>query len=424
MILQLLGIAGCLYGIDYIKFRPKRVIKNTWNLIMIQNNLVNEIGEIFNIAKINETEYGYLLVVGIPTGFSFEDLEKIKLKIEDSFKCIVEMEHDKFNGWIKVKLIQKPFEEKEFKPVKTEPYEIYTSYNYLGPRIINFNKRPHLLITGTTGSGKNGAVEILITNLIANYGKDKVRFYLTQLMKKELIYFRSYENVVGMAFNLKKAVEMFQEIEKIIDDRVEEIFKHVEKGIKNIEKYNERFKERYMPYIYVVIDEYAFYMIEKSDTKEEKDMKAYCLSVIKKILLDGRALGVFGIILVQRPDSESINSTFKAQVTNVLCFQQPNEVSSRVAIDIEDATKLDVREAILKTNKYERVKTPYISDEIIKNTLKHRERKEEKGVKIKNLENVQIKEITKEELKRLLNKKKTIKVNDGIRKRGEGEWEL
>lgn len=426
MILQLCGIAGCLWGIDYIKFRPKRLIKNKWNLIMIQNNLVNELGETFNIAKINDADYGFLLIVGIPTGFSFNDLDKIKPKIEDGLKCLVEMEHNKLNGWIKVRLIMKPFEEREFKPIRTMPYELYVGYNHLGPVIINMNKFPHILITGVTGSGKNSALEIILANLMANHSKDKVQFFLTQLMKKELIYFKRYENVVGMAFNLNEAVTMFEEIEKIINERVNLIFNYAEKGIKNIDQYNEKFKDKQLSYVYVVIDEYAFYMPEKADSKEEKLQKAYCLSVIKKILLDGRALGVFGVILIQRPDSESINSTFKAQVTNILCFRQSNEISSRVAIETDEATKLETREAILKTNKYERIKTPFISDEIIRTALKHREKK--KGEIVKSnmaiLENFEIREITKEEyedfVRRVKKGKQKFDNFDGLIKRGKG----
>lgn len=416
IMLKAIGAGCCIYSLERItrewrlKREAKRLIKRIWENISLCNGLgeydkeKDKIYCYLPISKIEFKSYGFDLYITLTPGLAFEKVEKIKPVIEDSFRSNIELTHEKEKGLIIINVYKKAFEELQYKPIETKPNELYVGYNHKGHIKVDMHSQPHICITGATGTGKNCAAEIIISTLIANHTAKEVNLYFTQLMKKELIYFKFYEQVKGMAFNLNDAMAMFKEIDNLIEYRTNLIFKYADKGVKNIKAYNEMFKQNKLPYVYLVIDEYAFYMQDKADTKEEKYQKAYCLSVIKKILLDGRALGIYAIILLQRPDSESITGTFKAQVTNILCFWQANAVSSRIALENDDATRLKDREAILKNKGYQVIKTPFISDKIIKECLKHREVKQQVKAKF------EVKEIKKETSKQ----DNVINFDDGI----------
>lgn len=418
IMLKAIGVGSCIYGLERVtrewrlEREAKRNIKQIWDNVCLCNGLAeydkekDKIYCLLPIKKIEFKKYGFDLYITLTPGIGFEKVEKIKAVIEDSFRSNIDLTHEKEKGLIEIKVYMQQFEELQYKPIQTQPNELYVGYNHKGHIKVDMHAQPHICITGATGTGKNCAAEIIISTLIANHTAKEVNLYFTQLMKKELIYFKYYEQVKGMAFNLNDAMVMFKELDKLIEQRTNLIFKYADKGVKNIKSFNEMFKNNKLPYVYLVIDEYAFYMQDKSDTKEEKYQKAYCLSVIKKILLDGRALGIYAIILLQRPDSESITGTFKAQVTNMLCFWQANAVSSRIAIENDDATRLKDREAILKNKGYQVIKTPFISDKIIKDCLKHREVKQTVKAKF------EVKEIKKTDEKK--QDSKIINFDDGI----------
>lgn len=358
---------GC-YGYYKYKTRQEREIIKKWNKLMVGANIKNNEDEkrTYKIKKIQKENYGYYCLVSIPSGLSFKKLYDLKEVIDDNLKCICELSKDKFNNHIHMKLIINPLNNLKFTPFKTNPYELFLGYNFIGePVLLNQNKFPHLLIAGTTGTGKSRLVFIILTNLIHNHSNKEIEIYLTQVRKRDLKHFIHCKQVKFYASTMEQTRIMFNRLCTLISRREETIYKsHCD----NIEEYNKISRQK-MKYIYICVEEFSFYMPDSSDNKEEKKIKEKCLSFLKNIILTGRAVGVFVIAAVQKTTVDNIPSTIKSQMTRV-SFRQMSDVNSINAIETTDAVGLENQEAILFTDKHIKFKTVNIDKNIIKNNIK------------------------------------------------------
>lgn len=365
MILQGVGVVACLYALNKLYDKDRRDIKKKWIEIMKENNLVNSKGQTFHIAKIEAADYGYVLIVGKPIGFSFEELEKKKAVLESGLKGIVLMDHEQFNGWIKIRLISHPFKDEKFVPIETKPYELYFGYTFYQQMTANMDSLPHVLIAGINGSGKTRGLYTMLTNLVHFNDESKIELYIAQIAKDDLYLFRKCRQVQYYAEDLKQSMLMYEHLFNVMMDRFKLIKKHMDRGIVNIETYNQKMKDK-LKYIYVVSDEFSLYMPDKTDSPEEKLAKNKCLDILKKLIKLGRAAGIFLIISLQRTTTDQMPIFLKSQVNVKVCFKQTEPVSSQNIINCDDALKLKRREAVLLADDKYKIMMPYIDDEIIK----------------------------------------------------------
>ena len=158
------------------------------------------------------------------------------------------------------------------------------------------------------------------------------------------------------------------------------------KGIYNIEDYNNRRKGKALPYIYVVIDEFSFLNINRSDSKTDRTIKRQCLKHIKSIVSVGRSSGVFLITSLQKPTADSIPSDIKSQLVTRVSLHIQDTPTSIVVLGDDKATHLREREMAVKTNKTEFDYTytinhntimKYIKDSVIHKPKKSKPQKKE-----------------------------------------------
>lgn len=206
-----MGVVGGGYYIykktkEYIKDRDLREMKEVFRDIMLKAGVHNHIEqqntnsktkqpskkETYSIYNIKRMKYGYFALIKIPNGLGFDKLQSLKYIIQSNMRCLVEFEEEVTNNLIKTKFIYSPQNNKDFKPVKTKPNELFLGYLPDGkPFKLNLNKDPHVLIAGKTGTGKSFLFASILTNLIHNHKKD-IEVYLFQIMKGGLEYLKRW----------------------------------------------------------------------------------------------------------------------------------------------------------------------------------------------------------------------------------------
>jgi S-DNA-T family DNA segregation ATPase FtsK/SpoIIIE len=375
MILEGLGLTACSYIIYKYYDKERRDLRIQWKKIMQENSMVNDDGVTYTLAKVNPTEYGFLCIVAIPPGYSFEELEKKKEVLQSGLKGIVTMEHNIFNGWITIKLYKNPLKDLIFAPVATKPHELYLGYTFDKQIVVNMHTHPHVLYGGINGSGKTRALYCLLTNLIHNHSKEEVNIYMSQIGKTDLFLYRGCPQVIHFARTPEQSLKMYKAVYVIIKEREMLIEKLMSKGILNIEDYNNKMPVK-LPILYIVSDEFSLYMPDATDTKEQKILKEQCLDLLGYIIKIGRGYGGFVLMCLQRTTTDQMPMFLKSQVNTKLTFKQTDVHSSRNIIDTDEALKLRNREGILLADDRYMIKTPYIDQKIIEKYIKPKDVKQ------------------------------------------------
>lgn len=202
------------------------------------------------------------------------------------------------------------------------------------PLVTDLKGMPHLLIAGTTGSGKTVYLHSLIASILFNAYPHEVKFLLIDPKMVELAPFSQiphlYAPIVTMA---REAVSALQWIVEEMETRYGKL---AEVGVRHIEKFNERMEKEgneseKLPYIVVVIDELADLMTVASRKIEEMIMRLAQLS---------RAAGIHLVLATQRPSVDVITGIIKANFPYRMSFQVSSRVDSRTVLDVMGADKL------------------------------------------------------------------------------------
>ena len=346
----------------------KNDINLKWNSIVESTERCHtNSGQTFKMKKIEETKYGFKLNISIPPGLDFDKLENLKSKIESSFQAITDIkkEEDFSNS---VYVITKPFDNNvKYTPVPVKPWQLYVGQTYYyKPEIIDMQTSPHLLLSGTTNTGKTSALLTGLTNLTYYYNKG-IQLYLAQISsKKDLRKFANLKQTKYFADTPHKAELMFNHLYKIMLKR-NSLFNSVKNEyIDNIFDYNKKFYNNKLPFIYVATDEFAAYMKNNFDTKQTSEWKDNCLSYILSLIREGRSVGIYILASLQRPDQQSLPATVKANFNSKLVFRQSNAASSLTVCDDTTAIKLKNREAYSITNEGRSlIKTVFLDNDIM-----------------------------------------------------------
>lgn len=361
--------SACIGGIIKLINYQEKKIKNNFREIVEKAGLFNAKQQSLRVRKVNILDYGYMLKVGVPYGIGLEDVEKLKdtfVTNTGSKDLLIKKLENK--SMLEMIFITKPLKDLKYNPVVMEPYEIYPGFNHIENKKINLNKFPHVLVGGSTGTGKSRLMLCILTNLITNH--KNIDLYILQLRKGDLKVFSRCRQVKYFADKLQRARDVLAHINNLCLERDGMIDKYIFDGIYNIEDYNKRFKYKQLNYIHVVTDEFAFFIPSKADTPEEKKLKQESLAYIKNIVLTGRSVGVFIYTSLQRPDKSSIPADIKAQLNTRVSFKQRDDSSSIAILGNGNATQLKEREAILQLTDEEIIRVPFIDDTIIKKYIK------------------------------------------------------
>lgn len=228
------------------------------------------------------------------------------------------------------------------------------------PVYLDIAKMPHLLIAGTTGSGKSVCINSLIISILYKARPDEVKFILIDPKKVELNIYNGIPHLlVPVVSDPKKAAGSLHWAVTEMERRYELI---EGAGVRNIKGYNDSIANdpdaEKLPQIVIIIDELADLMMTAKDDVEE----AIC-----RIAQKARAAGMHLIIGTQRPSVDVITGLIKANVPSRIAFTTVSQVDSRTIIDIAGAEKLigrgDMLFSPVGSVKPVRVQGSFVSDD-------------------------------------------------------------
>ncbi|GHP14993.1 DNA translocase FtsK [Lentilactobacillus fungorum] len=202
----------------------------------------------------------------------------------------------------------------------------------------DLTKMPHLLIAGSTGSGKSVAINGIITSILLNAKPSQVKLMLIDPKKVELGVYNGIPHLLSpVVSEPKKAARALQKVVSEMENRYELFAKF---GQRKISTYNEfvaknnrenETKIQPMPYIVVIVDELADLMMTVSNDVE---------AAIIRLAQMGRAAGIHMILATQRPSVDVITGLIKANVPSRIAFAVSSGIDSRTIIDTNGAEKL------------------------------------------------------------------------------------
>ncbi len=232
------------------------------------------------------------------------------------------------------------------------------------PIVGDLASMPHLLIAGTTGSGKSVCINTIILSLLYRHTPDRCKFILIDPKMLELSTYEGIPHLLcPVITEAKKAASVLGWVVKEMENRYKLMTKE---GVRNIDGYNTKHKLP-MPYIVVVVDEMSDLMLVAG-----KEIENY----IQKLSQMARAAGIHIIMATQRPSVDVITGTIKANFPTRISFQVTSKIDSRTILGEQGAEQLLGKGDMLfmsSANRIVRIHAPFVSDseiEKINNSLR------------------------------------------------------
>ena len=237
-------------------------------------------------------------------------------------------------------------------------------------QIADITKTPHLLVAGSTGSGKSVCINSFLATILMKYRPDEVKLVLVDPKKVELSNYNGVPHLLcPVVTDPKKASAALQKIVIEMEKRYD-VFS--EAGAKNIESYNEiiskkhKYDAKKMPYIVVVVDELADLMVVAG-----KEVEAS----IQRITQMARAAGIHLIVATQRPSTDVITGVIKTNIPSRIAFKVASSIDSRTILDQSGAEKLlgkgDMLFFPMGASNPTRIQGSFITDEEIERVINY-----------------------------------------------------
>ncbi len=221
------------------------------------------------------------------------------------------------------------------------------------PLIGDLTSMPHLLIAGTTGSGKSVCINTIILSLLYRHKPEICKFILIDPKMLELSTYEGIPHLLcPVITEAKKAASVLGWVVKEMENRYKLMTKV---GVRNIDSYNAKHKIS-MPYIVVIVDEMSDLMLVAS-----KDIE----NCIQKLSQMARAAGIHIIMATQRPSVDVITGTIKANFPTRISFQVSSKIDSRTILGEQGAEQLLGKGDMLfmsSANRITRIHAPFVSD--------------------------------------------------------------
>ncbi len=196
------------------------------------------------------------------------------------------------------------------------------------PFVVDLSVMPHLLIAGSTGSGKSVCLNCIITSLLYKLSPERLRFVLVDPKMLELTVYNDLPHLEKpVVTEMKYAEKVLGEAVVEMEDRYHRLTKA---GVRNIKDYNEVSREP-LPYVVIIVDELADLMMIGSARIE---------TLVTRLAQMARAVGIHLILATQRPSVDVITGLIKANFSTRIAFQVATKVDSRTILDLNGAEKL------------------------------------------------------------------------------------
>jgi S-DNA-T family DNA segregation ATPase FtsK/SpoIIIE len=247
-------------------------------------------------------------------------------------------------------------------PPAASPLSVWLGKDISGAAVwTDLARMPHLLIAGTTGSGKSGCINALLTSILLRATPDECRMILIDPKRIELNHYESIPHL------LTPVVSSPKEASAVLANCVAEMERRYERlatvRARNLNEANRAFRQRgepTMPYLLVVIDELADLMMIAPQAVED---------AVIRLAQKSRAVGIHLVLATQRPSVDVITGMIKANVPSRIAFAVSSQTDSRVILDQGGAESLlgqgDMLFKPLGTSRLQRVQGAYVSEEEI-----------------------------------------------------------
>jgi S-DNA-T family DNA segregation ATPase FtsK/SpoIIIE len=247
-------------------------------------------------------------------------------------------------------------------PGAASPLSVWLGKDISGNAVwTDLARMPHLLIAGTTGSGKSGCINTLLTSILLRATPDDVRLILIDPKRIELNYYESIPHL------LTPVVSSPKEASAVLQNVVAEMERRYERlslvRARNLPEANRAFRARGedpLPYLLVVIDELADLMMISPQAVED---------AIIRLAQKSRAVGIHLVLATQRPSVDVITGMIKANVPSRIAFAVSSQTDSRVILDTAGAESLlgqgDMLFKPLGTSRLQRVQGAFVTEEEI-----------------------------------------------------------
>jgi DNA segregation ATPase FtsK/SpoIIIE, S-DNA-T family len=233
------------------------------------------------------------------------------------------------------------------------------------PVVTDMTKAPHLLVAGSTGSGKSVAVNSIVCTLLMQYTPDELKFIMVDPKMVELIVYNHIPHLLApVVTELERVVSLLKWAVKEMERRYKLL---AQKGYRNVESYNKAARGgsvglEPLPYIVIIIDELADLMMMAPDEVE---------TLVCRLAQMARAIGIHLILATQRPSVDVVTGLIKANFPTRMAFAVTSQTDSRVILDQNGAEQLLGRGDMLylasDAPKPIRVQGTYVSDREIEN---------------------------------------------------------
>jgi S-DNA-T family DNA segregation ATPase FtsK/SpoIIIE len=247
-------------------------------------------------------------------------------------------------------------------PTAASPLSVWLGKDISGASVwADLARMPHILIAGTTGSGKSGCINTILTSILLRATPDEARLILIDPKKIELNYYESIPHL------LTPVVSSPKEASAVLLNVVTEMERRYERlsqvRARNLPEANRAFRKRgeeELPYLLVVIDELADLMMVSPQEVEDS---------IIRLAQKSRAVGIHLVLATQRPSVDVITGMIKANVPSRIAFAVSSQTDSRVILDQNGAESLlgqgDMLFKPLGTSRLQRVQGAFVTEEEI-----------------------------------------------------------
>ena len=258
--------------------------------------------------------------------------------------------------------IKELVDDEKFKKL-TNPLAVCLGKDLSGEAVFpELDRMPHLLIAGSTGSGKSVCINSIIVSLLLRSTPNDVKMLLIDPKKVEFTPYIDIPHLIGPVISDSgEASRALKTIVAIMDQRYD-TFHNV--GVRNIKEYNARAKTdsslKHMYYIVVIIDELADLMLTNGKEVEQS---------IQRITQLARACGIHLIVATQRPSTDVITGTIKTNIPSRIAFAVASAIDSRIVLDQVGAERLlglgDMLYIPMGSSNAQRIQGVYVSDDEI-----------------------------------------------------------
>jgi len=223
-------------------------------------------------------------------------------------------------------------------------------------------KMPHLLIAGTTGAGKSGCINALLSSILLRATPEDVRMILVDPKRVELNHYEAIPHLLTpVVTNMKNAALVLQNVVREMESRYELMGASKTRNLIEWNRVREAEGRERIPYMLVVIDELAdLMMVSPADVED----------AIIRLAQKSRAVGIHLVLATQSPRVDVITGMIKANVPSRIAFAVSSQTDSRVILDVNGAEALlgqgDMLYKPLGTSKMQRVQGAYITEDEIK----------------------------------------------------------